>query len=88
MPSLAGCIVKDYGNLIFKEVSNDHPFGTTKQPRAVGLANKQVADAVQRVKNDSYTCVMLGGDHRFNMFINCKKDTLFINHLNNSLGLL
>ncbi|KAM9462496.1 arginase-1 [Clarias gariepinus] len=58
-----GCIVKDYGNLIFKEVSNDHPFGTTKQPRAVGLANKQVADAVQRVKNDSYTCVMLGGDH-------------------------
>nr|AFJ20201.2 arginase-1 [Clarias batrachus] len=57
------CMVKDYGNLIFEEVSNDHPFGTTKQPRAVGLANKQVADAVQRVKNDGYTCVMLGGDH-------------------------
>ncbi|XP_053495601.1 arginase-1 [Ictalurus furcatus] len=58
-----GCVVKDYGNLIFEDVSNDEPIGRTKQPRVVGLANKQVADAVQRVKNDGHTCVMLGGDH-------------------------
>ncbi|KAG7325465.1 hypothetical protein KOW79_011781 [Hemibagrus wyckioides] len=58
-----GCVVKDYGNLIFEEVSNDEAFRRTKQPRAVGLANKQVADAVQRVKSDGHTCVMLGGDH-------------------------
>ncbi|GAA6085031.1 arginase-1 [Tachysurus ichikawai] len=57
------CVVKDYGNLIFEEVSNDEPFGKTKRPRAVGLANKKVADAVHRVKNDGHTCVMLGGDH-------------------------
>ncbi|KAB5555246.1 hypothetical protein PHYPO_G00031290 [Pangasianodon hypophthalmus] len=58
-----GCVVKDYGNLIFEEVSNDEPIGRTKQPRVVGLANKKVADAVQRVKTDGQTCVMLGGDH-------------------------
>ncbi|KAK2866042.1 hypothetical protein Q7C36_002098 [Tachysurus vachellii] len=57
------CVVKDYGDLIFEEVSNDEPFSRTKQPRAVGLANKKVADAVHRVKNDGHTCVMLGGDH-------------------------
>lgn len=67
-PTLSGCVVKDYGNLIFEEASNDEPFRRTKQPRAVGLANKQVADAVQRVKNDGHTCVMLGGDHRFSKF--------------------
>ncbi|TSL75268.1 Arginase-1 [Bagarius yarrelli] len=58
-----GCMVKDYGNLVFEKVSNDEPISGTKQPRAVGLANKQVADAVQRIKHDGYTCVMLGGDH-------------------------
>lgn len=66
---LSGCVVKDYGNLIFEDVSNDEPIGRTKQPRVVGLANKQVADAVQRVKNDGHTCVMLGGDHRFSKFM-------------------
>ncbi|KAI5618096.1 arginase-1 [Silurus asotus] len=61
--SLSGCAVKDYGNLKFEDLPDDEPFGSTKRPRAVGLANKQVADAVQRVKNDGHTCVMLGGDH-------------------------
>lgn len=56
--------MKDYGNLKFQDVSSDEPIGRTKQPRVVGLANKQVADAVQMVKKDGYTCVMLGGDHR------------------------
>lgn len=65
--SLSGCVVKDYGNLIFEDMSSDEPMGRTKQPRAVGLANKQVADAVKRVKTDGHTCVLLGGDHRFSM---------------------
>nr|AKA60700.1 arginase type 1 [Heteropneustes fossilis] len=58
-----GCRVKDYGNLKFEEVTNDQPIGRPKTPRAVGLANKQVADAVQKIKKDGHTCVMLGGDH-------------------------
>ncbi|XP_036429050.1 arginase-1 [Colossoma macropomum] len=58
-----GCEVKDYGNLTFEDVSNDEPFGSTKRPRAVGRANQQLANAVQRVKSDGHTCVMLGGDH-------------------------
>ncbi|XP_017566022.2 arginase-1 [Pygocentrus nattereri] len=58
-----GCEVKDYGNLTFEDVSNDEPIGNTKSPRAVGRANQQLANAVQRVKSDGHTCVMLGGDH-------------------------
>ncbi|KAL7857464.1 hypothetical protein SRHO_G00163630 [Serrasalmus rhombeus] len=58
-----GCEVKDYGNLTFEDVSNDEPVGSTKSPRAVGRANQQLANAVQRVKSDGHTCVMLGGDH-------------------------
>ncbi|XP_030629497.1 arginase-1 isoform X1 [Chanos chanos] len=58
-----GCIVKDYGNLIFEEVPNDEPIGRVKRPRTVGRANEQLASAVERVKNDGHTCVMLGGDH-------------------------
>ncbi|XP_062859269.1 arginase-1 [Trichomycterus rosablanca] len=58
-----GCAVKDYGNLTFEDVPGDEPIGRNKRVRAVGLANKQLADAVQRVKNDGHTCVMLGGDH-------------------------
>ncbi|XP_030629498.1 arginase-1 isoform X2 [Chanos chanos] len=60
-----GCIVKDYGNLIFEEVPNDEPIGRVKRPRTVGRANEQLASAVERVKNDGHTCVMLGGDHSY-----------------------
>ncbi|XP_076843981.1 arginase-1 isoform X2 [Brachyhypopomus gauderio] len=58
-----GCTVKDYGNLTFEEVANDQAVGRTKSPRAVGQANKQLADAVQRIKTEGHACVMLGGDH-------------------------
>ncbi|XP_077062093.1 arginase-1 [Siphateles boraxobius] len=58
-----GCVVKDYGNLTFEEVPNDEPIGRLKSPRAVGRANELLSGAVQKVKSDGNTCVMLGGDH-------------------------
>ncbi|KAK6329354.1 hypothetical protein J4Q44_G00013320 [Coregonus suidteri] len=58
-----GCAVKDYGNLTFVDVANDEPIGNVKRPRAVGSANQRLSAAVHAVKNDGYTCVMLGGDH-------------------------
>ncbi|KAM6951346.1 arginase-1 [Aplochiton taeniatus] len=58
-----GCTVKDYGNLAFEEMANDEPIGRVKRPRAVGSANQRLAEAVQTVKQDGHTCVMLGGDH-------------------------
>lgn len=59
-----GCVVKDYGNLTFEDVPNDEPIGRLKTPGAVGRANEQLAGAVQKIKSDGNTCVMLGGDHR------------------------
>lgn len=56
--------MKDYGNLSFEEAPNDEPIGRLKSPRAVGRANELLAGAVQKVKSDGNTCVMLGGDHR------------------------
>ncbi|KAM9336377.1 arginase-1 [Symphorus nematophorus] len=58
-----GCAVKDYGNLTFDEVLDDKPVGKVKRPRAVGSANQRLSEAVQAVKKDGHTSVMLGGDH-------------------------
>ncbi|XP_046888223.1 arginase-1 [Hypomesus transpacificus] len=58
-----GCDVKDYGNLMFEEFSSDEPIGRVKRPRAVGRANERLAGAVEEVKKEGRTCVMLGGDH-------------------------
>ncbi|XP_044034153.1 arginase-1 [Siniperca chuatsi] len=58
-----GCAVKDYGNLTFEEVADDEPVGNVKRPRAVGKANQRLSKAVQAVKMDGHTSVMLGGDH-------------------------
>ncbi|KAJ8404761.1 hypothetical protein AAFF_G00331480 [Aldrovandia affinis] len=58
-----GCLVRDYGNLKFGDVPDDESFGKVQRPRAVGRANKQLADTVHTIKNDGHTCVMLGGDH-------------------------
>ncbi|CAK6983012.1 arginase-1 [Scomber scombrus] len=58
-----GCAVKDYGNLTFEEVASDEPVGRVKCPRAVGSANQRLSEAVQAVKKDGHTSVMLGGDH-------------------------
>lgn len=60
----AGCAVKDYGNLTFEEVVEDEPVGQVKRARAVGSANQRLSEAVQAVKKDGHTSVMLGGDHR------------------------
>ncbi|XP_053269295.1 arginase-1 [Pleuronectes platessa] len=58
-----GCAVKDYGNLQFEEVVDDEPVGRLKRVRAVGSANQRLSEAVQAVKRDGHTTVMLGGDH-------------------------
>ncbi|XP_026881968.2 arginase-1 [Electrophorus electricus] len=58
-----GCTVKDYGNLTFEEVAKDETTGRAKRPRAVGQANKQLSEAVRKIKNEGHACVMLGGDH-------------------------
>lgn len=56
--------MKDYGNLTFEEVEDDEPVGRVKCARAVGSANQRLSEAVQAVKRDGHTSVMLGGDHR------------------------
>ncbi|XP_058476602.1 arginase-1 [Solea solea] len=58
-----GCAVKDYGNLEFEDVFEDPPVGRVKRARAVGGANQRLSEAVQAVKRDGHTSVMLGGDH-------------------------
>nr|XP_020472350.1 arginase-1-like isoform X2 [Monopterus albus] len=58
-----GCAVKDYGNLTFEELVDDKPIGLLKNVRAVGGANRRLSEAVQAVKKDGHTSVMLGGDH-------------------------
>lgn len=60
----AGCAVKDYGNLTFAEPPSDDPVGKVKCAWAVGGANQRLSEAVQAVKMDGHTSVMLGGDHR------------------------
>lgn len=57
--------MKDYGNLVFEEVASDQPVGRVKCALAVGSANRRLSEAVQEVKKDGHTSVMLGGDHRW-----------------------
>ncbi|KAF3704005.1 Arginase-1 [Channa argus] len=58
-----GCAVKDYGNLTFEEMVDDELVGRVKSVRAVGSANQRLSKAVQSVKRDGHTAVVLGGDH-------------------------
>ncbi|CAN9508836.1 unnamed protein product [Ophioblennius macclurei] len=59
-----GCAVKDYGNLRLEDgVADEEPLGGLKSVRAVGSANRRLSDAVQAVKKNGHTSVMLGGDH-------------------------
>ncbi|XP_060883480.1 arginase-1 [Labrus mixtus] len=57
------CAVKDYGNLVFEEAELDGPEGVLKNLKAVGSFNQKLSQAVQLVKKDGHTTVMLGGDH-------------------------
>ncbi|XP_028424302.1 arginase-1 [Perca flavescens] len=59
----AGCAVKDYGNVAFEDLVEDAPVGGVKRVRSVGSANRRLSEAVQAVKKDGHTSVMLGGDH-------------------------
>jgi len=56
--------VKDYGNVAFEDLQDDEPLGLLKRVRAVGSATRRLSEAVQAVKRDGHTTVMLGGDHR------------------------
>uniref|UniRef100_A0A8C2XJH7 Arginase n=1 Tax=Cyclopterus lumpus TaxID=8103 RepID=A0A8C2XJH7_CYCLU len=58
-----GCAVKDYGNVVFEDLEDDEPPGLVKRVRAVGSATRRLSEAVQAVKRDGHTTVMLGGDH-------------------------
>lgn len=60
----AGWEVKDYGNLTFEDVAGDESVGAVKCVRAVASANRRLSEAVQKVKTDGHTSVLLGGDHR------------------------
>lgn len=57
--------MKDYGNLVFEEVTEDEPVQGSHRVRAVGSANRRLSEAVCAVKRDGHTAVMLGGDHRW-----------------------
>lgn len=56
--------MKDYGNLTFEDITLDEPVRGSKRVRMVGSANQRLSEAVQAVKKDGHTAVMLGGDHR------------------------
>uniref|UniRef100_A0A8C0IXS5 Arginase n=1 Tax=Chelonoidis abingdonii TaxID=106734 RepID=A0A8C0IXS5_CHEAB len=56
------CDVKDR-ELKFDIIPNDHPYHNAKNPRTVGRANEKLASAVEEVKKDGRTCLVVGGDH-------------------------
>ncbi|KAM4693251.1 arginase-1 [Discoglossus pictus] len=55
--------VKDYSDLHFTEIPHDEAFQNVKNPRTVGQATEQLANAVTEVKRSGKTCLVLGGDH-------------------------
>ncbi|XP_055989549.1 arginase-2, mitochondrial isoform X2 [Sorex fumeus] len=59
-----GCRLKDFGDLNFTPVPKDDVYNNLiKNPRSVGLANQELAEAVSRAVSGGYSCVTLGGDH-------------------------
>uniref|UniRef100_A0A8C0IXH1 arginase n=1 Tax=Chelonoidis abingdonii TaxID=106734 RepID=A0A8C0IXH1_CHEAB len=61
-PAACRCDVKDR-ELKFDIIPNDHPYHNAKNPRTVGRANEKLASAVEEVKKDGRTCLVVGGDH-------------------------
>uniref|UniRef100_A0A452IPQ4 Arginase n=1 Tax=Gopherus agassizii TaxID=38772 RepID=A0A452IPQ4_9SAUR len=57
-----GCDVKDR-ELKIDIIPNDLPHHNAKNPRTVGCANEKLASAVEEVKKDGRTCLVVGGDH-------------------------
>ncbi|XP_050805804.1 arginase-1 isoform X5 [Gopherus flavomarginatus] len=59
-----GCDVKDR-ELKIDIIPDDPPHHNAKNPRTVGCANKKLASAVEEVKKDGRTCLVVGGDHSY-----------------------
>uniref|UniRef100_A0A8C4VLD1 arginase n=1 Tax=Gopherus evgoodei TaxID=1825980 RepID=A0A8C4VLD1_9SAUR len=59
---ITGCDVKDR-ELKIDIIPNDLPHHNAKNPRTVGCANEKLASAVEEVKKDGRTCLVVGGDH-------------------------
>lgn len=63
--SVAGCHLKDFGDLSFTNVPKDDPYNNlVVYPRSVGIANQELAEVVSRAVSGGYSCVTVGGDHR------------------------
>ncbi|XP_068455395.1 arginase-1 [Clinocottus analis] len=52
-----GCAVKDYGNVALEDLQ------AQPGPLAVSSAARRLSEALQAVKRDGHTALMLGGDH-------------------------
>ncbi|XP_076464090.1 arginase-1-like [Babylonia areolata] len=56
--------VVDYGDLTLDVVENDKPWNNVKNPRTVGMANKKVAECVEKItRGGEQVALTLGGDH-------------------------
>ncbi|XP_027699569.1 arginase-2, mitochondrial [Vombatus ursinus] len=59
-----GCRVNDVGDLRFTPVTNDELYNNLiVNPRSVGLANQELAEAVSRAVSSGHQCLTMGGDH-------------------------
>uniref|UniRef100_A0A6I8NNW5 Arginase-2, mitochondrial n=1 Tax=Ornithorhynchus anatinus TaxID=9258 RepID=A0A6I8NNW5_ORNAN len=62
--SLPGCRVHDFGDLSFTSVPDDEIYNNRiLNPRSVGRANQELAEAVDRAVSAGHSCVTVGGDH-------------------------
>jgi len=58
-----GFKVSDAGDMKFEDVPDDSPYANVKRPRAVGRANKLIAQQVASALEQGGVCLTLGGDH-------------------------
>ncbi|XP_028914180.1 arginase-2, mitochondrial [Ornithorhynchus anatinus] len=59
-----GCRVHDFGDLSFTSVPDDEIYNNRiLNPRSVGRANQELAEAVDRAVSAGHSCVTVGGDH-------------------------
>ncbi|XP_056666919.1 arginase-2, mitochondrial isoform X3 [Monodelphis domestica] len=59
-----GCRVNDLGDLSFTPVASDECYNNLiVNPRSVGLANQELAEAVSRAVSSGHRCITVGGDH-------------------------
>lgn len=70
---IAGCDVKDYGDLQFEDIPDDRPCHNAKNPSCTGRANEKLASIMAEAKKSGRTCLVLGGDHRSFIILVCIK---------------